>query len=321
MLEQAAGLLVAAVLVAALTAPHLLPLQRVRPRLAGRVWLAALGLRAVVGIWVATVMLVGLPQTELFRELARSSWHQVFPVIATHVDWRGDPLAHAAAFLPSVQLALSLLVGAVGGLSAAIGLRRMMSRGVGTGPLGSIIVADDRVLIGVPAMGRSQIFVSDSALAQLDEDELHAGLSHELGHLRRGHRPARLLGSALSLLSRALPGTGACERGLRLSLEREADEYAVRRTGDPLALASAICKAALAGRPGTGMALGGESQLALRLDQLLAGAEPPAGEAVERFAVGVAVLLALLALGSIAALGTWLGPQLAGIAPAIACGA
>jgi len=230
MLEAAAS-----VLVAALAAPYLLPLHRVSPRLASRVWLAALGLRAAVGIGVATVILVGLPQTEIFTAFARSSWHQVIPVIATHVDWRGHPLAHAAAFLPSLQLALSLLVGAAGGVPAVIGLRRMVSRSVGTGPLGSIVVADERVLIGVPAMGPAQIFVSDSALAQLEDE------------------------------------------------------------------------------------LGGESQIALRLDQLLAGGETRACGAIEGCAVAVAASLTLSAVGSTVALGLWLGPELGGLASAIAC--
>jgi hypothetical protein len=46
------------------------------------------------------------------------------------------------------------------------------------------------------------------------------------------------------VLGRPVPGTRAALRGLLLSLDRDADEFAVARTGDPLALASAICKVA-----------------------------------------------------------------------------
>jgi hypothetical protein len=59
-------------------------------------------------------------------------------------------------------------------------------------------------------------------------------------------------------------------RTLNLSLERDADEYAVRTTGDRPALASAICKAAVGSSFTAPIGLGTSDSTTARLDHLVA---------------------------------------------------
>jgi hypothetical protein len=100
------------------------------------------------------------------------------------------------------------------------------------------------VVVAAAGFRSPRVVVSAGALLRLDDEELNAGLEHEWGHVVRRHRFVSLLGRACQGLSRFLPGGRRALRELDLHLERDADDYAVRRTGDPLALASAICKAA-----------------------------------------------------------------------------
>src|SRR5699024_1264482 len=71
----------------------------------------------------------------------------------------------------------------------------------------------------------------------------------------------------LAALGFAFPGTRQAQRSLLQELERDADEYAVRQTKDPLSLASAICKAATGPSPTGGIGLAG-GRINLRLDYL-----------------------------------------------------
>ena len=78
--------------------------------------------------------------------------------------------------------------------------------------------------------------------------------------------------SVLKALARWQPGAAAAYRELCFSLERDADEYALGQTRNPLALAGAICKSAVAqGGRAPVMGIGGRSRVSVRLDYLLAG--------------------------------------------------
>ena len=104
------------------------------------------------------------------------------------------------------------------------------------------------------------------------------------------------------------PRSGAAYRELCFSLERDADEYALAQTRDPLALASAICKAALHQRVGLpAIGLGRQGRVALRLEHLLAGGRRRAGPRVERAAQLLAasmfaLMLLVAAIGPVWAL-------------------
>lgn len=265
-----AALALALVVGAAISVPHLLPLNAVPPWTAAVVWSLAVALRAVVSIGAAVFVLTYLPQSDIFRAVADWCLHAIMPLVATHLSGHG--LGHIAVVIPGLVLAASL-IWALGSLlrGAASLWLRLKERNCVRGPLGSTVVPDREMLVAVPILGPARLVVSDRALATLDEGELRASLAHELGHLRRRHRPLLLGARLLAALARPLPGTRSAERELRFHLERDADAYAVALTRDPLALASAICKAACNPRCSTVAALGGSGRLGVRLEYLLDG--------------------------------------------------
>jgi hypothetical protein len=314
--------LAAVVLLLAVALPHALPLERVHPAGAAVVWLAALGLRAVLVLGLVLAALLLLPATPLFEQVAGGSVHMFgWPV---HTDLSGEPLAHFAALAPAAGLVLSLIF-FLGGLAhGALLLRRELTRrALGRGPGGSLVVADRGMLVAVPGLGRGSIVLSDRALAELDGAELDACLAHERGHLRRAHRAAGFVGNLLIVVGRPVPGARAALRGLLLSLERDADEYAVTRTGDPLALASAICKVAGARRRVRGLAFGldGTGGTPMRLECLLAGGRRRGSPRLERAVLLVAVLLSALLAGATVGLVLWLADAVppAALSAALSC--
>jgi Zn-dependent protease with chaperone function len=301
-------------LLAALALPHALPLARVNPAAAAAVWLAALALRAVLVTGLALAALLLLPSTPVFQHVANGSLS-------------GEPLAHGAALAPPALLIASLLAFLGGVVRGTLVLRgELLRRALGRGPGGALVIADRAPLVAVPGLGRARIVLSDRALAELDPEELEACLAHEAGHLRRRHRALGLLGNCLAALARPTPGTGAARRGLRLSLERDADEYAVARTGDPLALASAICK--IAGGPawtlrsaGAMLGLDGAGATRARLDALLAGGRRRGSGSLETLVAGSALLMSALAVAAAIAVAVWLADTAppAALASAVAC--
>jgi Zn-dependent protease with chaperone function len=302
------------VLFVALVLPHSLPLARVNPAAAGAVWLASLALRAVLVTGLALSALLLLPATSLFEHVA--NWPK-----------SGEPLAHGAALAPPALLLASLLAFLGAMARGALVLRgELARRALGRGPGGALVIADGAPLVAVPGIGRGRIVLSDRALAELDPEELEACLAHEAGHLRRRHRALGLIGNCLAALARPIPGTCAARRGLRLSLERDADEYAVARTGDPLALASAICK--IAGGParslrGAGAVLGldGAGATRARLDALLTGGRRRGSSSLETLVAGSALLMSALAVAAAIGVAVWLANTAppAALAAALAC--
>jgi Zn-dependent protease with chaperone function len=267
------------------------------------VWLLALGIRALLSIGTAIFVFAYLPGTPAFEAIVKWCWHQVLPVVGQHLGISGHPVGHAALVLPAVALAMSLSWLLFGLARAWLALRRLLARHARRGPLGSTVVPDQRVLVAVTALGPGRIVVSEGALATMDDGELQASVAHERAHISRRHRPLLLLAAVLSALARPLPGTRAAERQLVVSLERDADACAVRSTRDPLALASAICKAATgAGSPALA-SLGGRGSTTQRVRWLLAGAEPRPAAATERSARALVVVLASLVVALMLGLG------------------
>jgi len=288
--------------------PHVFPLQRVAPMTAAAGWLSALAIRAAVAVGAAVFVFVHVPQTDLARAIADWCWHRVLPVLTDALGFSGHPVSHAAVALPALTLAASVMWLSFGLLRGWFALRRTLRRTLGPGPLGSTVVEQEEIVLGVPKFGRGRVVVSDRALRAMDDAELEAGLAHELGHIHRGHRPLLLLGSLLAALARPLPGTRATERRFRFSVERDADEYAVRRTQDRLALASAICKAAVARPSAVLVALGHPGSVAERLRFLVDHVEGPSRR-LERSArvmvavLGLAAVLLMVAVPALAATG------------------
>lgn len=290
----ALGLTLAILLAAVIVAPHLAGLHRAAPATAATVWVLALGARALVSVGAALFVLVELPRTAAFSAIVDWCWHQILPIVGQHLGVAGHRLGHAAVVLPGLALALSLLWLLFGLTRAWLALRRLLARSIRRGPLGSTVVPDQRVLVAVPALGRGQVLVSDGALVAMDDQELRASMAHERAHISRRHRPLLLLAALLCALARPLPGTRAAQRELVFNLERDADECAVRCTRDPLALASAICKAATGGASPALASLGGRGSTTRRVKLLLAGDQCGPELAAERSARTLIAVLALL---------------------------
>jgi hypothetical protein len=313
--------LAALLVVGVLSVPHLLPLDRVSPVAAAAVWLAALALRTVVVLGVALGALLVLPGTALFERVSGWELHQATGSI--RLDLSGEPVAHLAALAPPALVAVVLVVFAVTVGRGALALRRELGRrSLGRGPRDSVVIADPGLLVAVPGVGPARILLSNRALRELDDAELEGCLAHEAAHLSRYHRPLGLVAGCLAAVARPIPGTRAAERGLRLSLERDADEAAVARTGDPLALASAICKVAGQHRLGAlTMGLAGMGETRARLDGLLAGDGLRGGIVLERGVAATACLLYVAVVALTAGVAVWLAHAAApaGIAAALAC--
>jgi Zn-dependent protease with chaperone function len=300
-------LAVVGAVIVAITVPHLLPLERVSPGSAAAIWSLALALRAIAGVGAAIFVFVYLPQTALFAAVARWCMHAVVPLLAAHLGLDGHALADVAVVLPALALAVSVLWMVFGVARAAVALRVFLRRrSGGTGPHGTTIVEEDGVLVAATGLGRGQILISRAALAEMDGAELAASLAHERAHLRRGHRPLLLLARVLTSLGRLVPGTVTAERALVFALERDADECAVRETGDPLALASALCKTAGAGVRSRAMtALTGRGRVTARLELLVERRENHRSPRLDRAARRVATGMAAVAIALFVTLPGW----------------
>jgi len=238
--------LLAGLLLVGTTAPYLLPMDRLKPITGVAVWLMVLLLRAILVLLGVFSAVLYLPSTELFQLATHWCIHAVIPFFATHLGFSGHSVGDAAIVLPALVLALSAISALFAVLRAARVVRRWLHRGtLGRGPGESVIVGGESVVVAAAGVRGARIVVSTGALLALDEDELTASLEHERGHIARRHPYLALGGSLACGLARILPGSADALRQLHFYLERDADEYAVQRTGNPLALASAICKAAL----------------------------------------------------------------------------
>ena len=286
-------------LFAAVAIPHLLPRSGLAPLTGITIWLAVLGLRALLAALLVLIAVFYLSATELFTLLTRWCLHAVIPFFATHLGFSGHQLGDVALLLPGVVLGISLISGLFGLWRAARAVRSWLGRSsLGPGPDQSVIVGDPGVMVAAAGIRDPKIVVSTGALATLDQAELAAGLEHERGHIAHRHPYVTLLAGVLYPMARFLPGSRQALGQLRFHLERDADEYAVHRTGDPLALASVICKAARDEFP-AGPALAGLAGhgVPARLRLLLDRSEAHPSRAVElagRVLAGSLVALILL---------------------------
>lgn len=270
--------LLAVGLVATVIAPHGIA-QTVLPPTTGIVlWVVVLTLRAVMAISLAAIALLYLPATELFGLLTHWCLHAVVPFLTTHLGFDGHGLGDVAVLVPALVIALFTVTATFALSRAAFAARRLLRRGtLGAGPRGSLIVGGSEVMVAAAGLRSPRVVVSAGALVHLDDAELAAGLEHEWGHVRRRHGLVSAWAQLSAAVSRFLPGGGCALGMLRFHLERDADEYAIARTGDRLALASAIAKAANAheAKPTPAITLLGGGVVRERLHVLLT--EAPAG--------------------------------------------
>jgi len=286
-------LVLAALVAAAISLPHLLHLDRSAPSAAVAIWLSALVLRALTGLFSVVYLVFFLPQTDVFVALTHWCWHAVLPLIATHLGLNGHEIGNVVS-AASVWWAL---------WRAARGVQALLAkRTLGPGPAGSVIVGGPDVLVAAAGVTRPRVIVSAGALTALDDAELAASLDHEHGHIARRHIYILAFGEICRALGRFIPGTRRACTELTFHLERDADAYALARRHDPLALASAICKAATGGpvvRPALGL---GGGRVAARLRLLTEEQPPPPSARRARALAAVAVGMVTLALALTAAL-------------------
>lgn len=297
--------LFAAALAAALIAPHGVAQRGLPPRTGIALWMGVLTLRAVMALALAAIALLYLPATELFGLLTHWCLHAVVPFLTTHLGFDGHRLGDVAVLVPALVIALFTLSAAFALSRAAIAARGLLRReALGAGPRGSLIIGGSEVTVAAAGLRAPRVVVSAGALVHLDDAELAAGLEHEWGHVRRRHGLLAAWGQLCGGVSRFLPGGRRALNMLHFQLERDADEYAVARTGDRLALASAIAKAAAAHGPDSTPAiaqLGGAGGACERVSVLLGGIPPPLPSKATSFArlltLGIGVLsVSLLAL-------------------------
>lgn len=267
-----------ATVVVIVVVPHVLPQARLVPGSGVALWLSVLALRALLALSLAALILY-LPATALFALVTRWCVHTVLPLIATHLGFSGHGLGDATVLVPTMALALSSLSAAFGIWRGARTVRRWLGKNsLGPGPRQSLIVGGSEVMVATAGLRSPRVLVSAGALARLDEAELLAGLEHEWGHVARRHRFIAVLAQLFFGISRLLPGSRQALAQLHFHLERDADEYALRGTGDRLALASAICKAAAGSGPAVpGLAHLGGSGVTERV-RLLACEEDPCND-------------------------------------------
>ncbi|MGI8460786.1 MAG: M56 family metallopeptidase [Solirubrobacterales bacterium] len=288
--------LAAVALAATLGAPHLMRQGRIAPAAGIGLWLSVLCLRAVLALSVAVLIVLYLPATQLFGLLTHWCFHAVIPFVTTHLGFSGHRLGDVAILVPALVAAVSLLSTTFAAWRATRAVRRWLSRSsVGSGPEETVLVGGEGILLAAAGLRDPKVVVSAGALCALDEPELRAGLEHERGHIARRHRFYVLFGNLFYAVSRLLPGSASAWEHLQFHLERDADEYAVKKTGDPLALASVICKAATSStRGGVAFSALGGGHVSKRLDLLLE--EVPSSGFSTALARGLAVGLLGLVL-------------------------
>lgn len=226
--------------------PHRLDQSRLSPVEGAALWTAVLSLRAVLTIVVALTTLIVLPSTEFFVVLTHWCAHGALPFLPTHLEVDGHRIGGLALLMPLVVLLASAVWAISGVWRAAKAVRRWLGGStLGEGPRESLIVSGSEPVVAAAGFRPARVVVSAGALIEMDDAELAASLEHEWGHVTRCHRLVLAAAHILHALSRPFAGGREAFRNLQFHLERDADEYAVRRTGDALALASAICKVAV----------------------------------------------------------------------------
>ena len=111
-------------------------------------------------------------------------------------------------------------------------------------------VEGPRPLAMMRGFRRPTLLVSDGLVAALDAEQLEGVVAHELAHLTHGGNLRLMALWLLRALQAPSPGALVAFRSLTVTLEGACDAAAVRITGRPAALASALLAVYVAQRPG-----------------------------------------------------------------------
>jgi hypothetical protein len=274
--------------------PYVVRFDRAAPAAAIAVWFGVLAMRLVAVLLLIVWIAVYLPATDAFTALTHWCFHTAIPRVATHLGVDGHAVGDIAKIAPFVAVSVSLVSVSYGLVRASRAVRQFVRRArIGDGPSESVVVREPRVLVAVAGVTRPHVIVSSGALQRLDACELAAGLEHERGHIGRRHQYVLLAAELCRALARFVPGTNRAMRELIFHVERDADDWAVRRNHDPAVLASAICKAALAPTTVAPALTGGE--ITRRVSLLLA--DKSRRRLQSGFAGTLAIAFAVISLG------------------------
>jgi Zn-dependent protease with chaperone function len=272
---------------AVIAMPHLLPLHVVRPVVAVSVWVAALALRALTALSVTLVLtIVTCGQTRV-------------PLVGVELGLNDHALGRVVTPLLALALTIPVALELRTVVRSVRRMREVVCAEIATGPEGSVVVGGEPIAVAAAGLSRPRIVVSAGALTALDDAELELSLEHERGHIQRRHRFVLLLGELCAAAAISLPGSRAAFAELAFYIERDADEWALRRHPDRLALASAICKAAQGRRPDAAMTGLDGSHAVRRVSRLVDDPQWPWGRLTrptgELLAAGLAAAMVLLA--------------------------
>lgn len=311
-----------ALLMAGAAIPYLLPRASLSPMTGAALWLSVLVLRVVLVVLAALIAILYLPATALFQLTTHWCVHAVVPFLTTHLGFSGHRVGDAATLLPGLALGISAISALFAVWRTTRAVRSWVKRSsLGPGPRESVIVGGQEVVVAAAGVRDATIIVSTGALTRLDEDELAASLEHERGHIARRHPYLVVAANLAFAIARPLPGSKDALHRMQFCLERDADEYAIDRTRNPIALASAICKAAAdAPIPGPALATlagsGAPARLHLLLDRSAARPSAWADFAARGLVtalVGIVILAAAftpaLAQAGVASLGASYAPH------------
>lgn len=196
---------------------------------------------SIVVVWLA----VGLPALGQMAIELSAFCHSLFDICA---EYRG------VAFLGAAFFGASVVVGTLG-YGVCLNLSRFFKAEaaikampkVDTGSSVVLIKDDSRLAAFTWGLITPRIYMSTGLLAALTRDELTAVCLHEAHH-RAGFDPLRFF--LLNTLSDAfayIPLVRQFAAYMRAKKEFAADDYAVRRPGDAVSLASALLKVSACG--------------------------------------------------------------------------
>ena len=280
----------------------LLPLDKAAPLAAAGAWLSAVAARAILVV-LLTLIAVFYAPAPLIGAIGHWCVEASLPFNDLEIVITGHLLAQVIVITPAAIAAVSLCQALARTWREARRVSRLLDTELlWTAPGDAAVVAGSGVFVATAGISKPRLVVSTGALVALDDDELAAGLDHERGHIRRGHRFVLLACDVLMGLARFVPRASAARPEIAYHLERDADQWALRRNHDPVVLARAICKAALtptAGPALTGLATGRtvrRVETLLRTDRGLA----PRRRVVTGMSVGLA-LMCVVALSAVPA--------------------
>jgi beta-lactamase regulating signal transducer with metallopeptidase domain len=127
-------------------------------------------------------------------------------------------------------------------------------------------------------VGHRELCLPERALQEFSRDELDAVLAHEIAHIARRDRLWLSLASVVERILFLQPLNVLAATRMRAVAECACDDWALRRTGSPIALASALARVTewLAGAPAERLAVGMASRESLALTRVRRILDPSA---------------------------------------------